>query len=71
MEPEDDNDPQKLHTQDEHTTWFGVTKDAMDESIFEDYGRYGTIIAEGSAGSRENRYPGLVSFVGQTGTRVS
>lgn len=55
MEPDDDDDPQKLHKQDEHTTWFGVIKDVMDESIFEDYGRYGTIIAEGSAGSRENR----------------
>lgn len=43
------------------------TKDAMYEPIFEDYGRYGTIITEGSAGSRENRYSGLVSFVGQTG----
>ncbi|KAI9701837.1 MAG: hypothetical protein M1836_001181 [Candelina mexicana] len=60
-----------LHKKDENTTWFGVVRDPMDEPVFQDYGRYANIMAEGSSGVRSSRYPSLVSFVGQTGAGKS
>jgi len=71
LTPEPGEDQMKLHHDDESTTWFGITKDQMDTLIFEDYGRYASILAMGSArqkeSRKESRYPGLVSFVGRTG----
>jgi len=58
---------EELHRQDDNTTWFGVAKDEMDDPIFQDYGRYATLMAECSSTRRASRYPSLVSFVGQTG----
>ena len=69
-----DAEQEELHRLDENTTWFGVERDEMDDPVFQDYGRYATLMAEGSAIQRASsnrgasRYPGLVSFVGQTGT---
>lgn len=68
---------EELHRQDDNTTWFGVARDEIDEPIFQDYGRYATLMAECSAIQRAtsdrgaSRYPGLVSFVGQTCTFLS
>jgi len=65
---------EELHRLDDSTTWFGVARDEMDEPIFQDYGRYATLMAECSSIQRASsnkgasRYPGLVSFVGQTCT---
>lgn len=65
---------EELHRLDDNTTWFGVARDEMDEPIFQDYGRYATLMAECSSIQRASsnrgasRYPGLVSFVGQTCT---
>lgn len=65
---------EEMHRLDDNTTWFGVARDEMDEPIFQDYGRYATLMAECSSIQRvssntgASRYPGLVSFVGQTGT---
>lgn len=56
-----------LHKEDENTTWFGVAKDEMDELIFQDCGKYASLMAECSSGQKSRQYPGLVSFVGQTG----
>jgi energy-coupling factor transporter ATP-binding protein EcfA2 len=60
-----------MHLDDEDTTWFGIARDANDLPIFQDYGRYATIIANSSTGEYKVRYPQLVSFIGQTGAGKS
>jgi energy-coupling factor transporter ATP-binding protein EcfA2 len=60
-----------LHIQDEDTSWFCAWKGEEDEMVFQDYGRYATLMAETSARERKVRYPALVSFVGQTGAGKS
>jgi hypothetical protein len=37
---------QKLHKNDEDTTWFGIARDEADMPVFQDYGRYAAILAE-------------------------
>ena len=63
--PEDKQ--KELHLEDENTTWFGVAKDDMNEPVFQDSGRYSSLMAECSSLGKSNRYPSLVAFVGQTG----
>lgn len=70
--PEISIDEQRhLHMADESTTWFGVTREPGELPIFQDHGRYATLMSDtGPRGNFEHhdiRYPGLVSFVGQTG----
>lgn len=60
---------QELHKSDEDTAWFGIARDEADMPIFQDYGRYAAILAEPQANIRRNRYPQLVSFIGQTGEK--
>jgi predicted acylesterase/phospholipase RssA/energy-coupling factor transporter ATP-binding protein EcfA2 len=60
-----------LHVRDEETLWFSARKDDQDDMVFQDYGRYASLMAEGSARQRKLRYPALVSFVGQTGAGKS
>lgn len=61
---------QSMHKSDEETIWFGVARDSANLPIFQDYGRYATIMAESQTGQNP-RYPQLVSFVGQTGMQLS
>lgn len=60
-----------LHTADESTTWFGIIREQGELPVFQDSGRYADLMSDtGPQGNLENhdtRYPGLVSFVGQTG----
>ena len=72
---------EKLHSRDEDTTWFGITWDAQDDTAFpilQDHGRYAAILdnyrgqafdfsTDWNPGLEDRRYPGLVSFIGQTG----
>ncbi len=62
---------EELHTADESTTWFGIVREHGEFPIFQDYGRYANLMSDtGPQGNLEHhgtRYPGLVSFVGQTG----
>lgn len=67
-----DSEQDELFQNDQNTAWFGVAKDEFEDSIFHDYGRYGDIMANISltTGPRQrntSRFPGLVSFVGETG----
>lgn len=65
-----DQEQDELFGSDQDTTWFGVVKDEAGDSIFCDYGRYSDIINEitKNLGPRPGyRFPGLVSFVGETG----
>ncbi|OQO10125.1 hypothetical protein B0A48_04482 [Cryoendolithus antarcticus] len=58
---------QRLHEADQLTKWFGVTKDSTGRPVFEDYGRYATLMSSISPlESMGNRYPQLVSFIGVT-----
>jgi hypothetical protein len=66
----DDKEQQVLFQEDENTAWFGVVKDESGDLIFHDYGRYADImagIAKERGPSNNNRFPGLVCFVGETG----
>lgn len=59
-----------LHMRDEDSAWFGTVWDESD-LLFQDYGRYANLMAQMSGRKRQVRYPGLVSFVGQTGAGKS
>lgn len=69
--PADHEEQQRLHVVDSSTTWFGIHSDNDDNPVFQDYGRYPTIMADSNTGMHETRYPSLVSFVGQTGAGKS
>lgn len=56
-----------LHKGDEDTTWFGISRNRADDPVFEDFGRYATLMAESLPPTPMIRYPQLVSFIGQTG----
>lgn len=61
-----------MHNKDENTTWFGIIREKGEMPLFQDYGRYAQIMSDITSrdahGAPETRYPGMVSFVGQTGT---
>lgn len=62
---------EQLHIEDENTTWFGIIREQGELPVFQDYGRYASLMLDtGIQRNPQNydiRYPGLVSFVGQTG----
>jgi len=65
--PSDPEVQRRLHENDAQTAWFGVARDASGAPVLQDYGRYSTIMHEGTVGEFSQRWPQLVSFVGQTG----
>lgn len=71
--PSDGKIQDKLHRDDEETTWFAVKRDSSSKpEILYDSGRYASLVANGStAGSHLVRFPALVSFIGQTGAGKS
>ena len=69
-EPEDEFQQDKLHQEDEDTTWFGLERDASGEPILAEYRRYAAIMAQSSEDHDSPRYPALVSFIGQTGMQI-
>lgn len=60
---------QSLHKADDDTTWFGVTTDKQNNPVFQDYGRYTTIMAGSLSKGVGERFPQLISFIGQTGAQ--
>lgn len=69
--PTDAGEQQQLHVDDEDTTWFGIARDDNNQPIFQDYGRYATMMADSTTGNFKLRYPQLISFIGQTGAGKS
>lgn len=69
--PNDVGEQQQLHIDDEDTTWFGIARDDNNQPIFQDYGRYATIMTDSTTGNYKLRYPQLISFIGQTGAGKS
>lgn len=65
--PSDSIHQQALHRRDEDTTWFGIGRNADGAATFEDYERYATLMNDSSSFDHPERYPQLVSFIGQTG----
>jgi hypothetical protein len=75
-----DAEQEQLHKRDEDTGWFGILREEGELPLFQDYGRYASLMASttrstwnalsqlhsGSA-QRDTRFPSLVSFVGETG----
>lgn len=75
---------EKIHMDDIDTTWFGVVREGHERPMFQDYGRYATIVAgvknlrleatpslSPTSDGDEALYPSLISFVGQTGAGKS
>lgn len=62
-----DSDVDNEHQADEDTTWFGVGRDASNQPVLQDYGRFATLLSESQTQEVGERFPSLVSFIGQTG----
>ncbi|KAI1208514.1 uncharacterized protein F4807DRAFT_452194 [Annulohypoxylon truncatum] len=56
---------------DDDTTWFGVGRDSAGRPVFQDHGRFANLMSESQTQDPGNRYPQLVSFIGQTGAGKS
>lgn len=56
-----------LYKDEEDATWFGIGHNRAGDPVFEEYGRYTTLMAESMLPTPKVRYPYLVSFIGQTG----
>ena len=65
--PESVSELSRLHEEDESTTWFGIEKDSNGKPLFQDHGRFATLMADTKQPNTGVRYPQLVSFVGETG----
>ena len=61
----------RLHLEDEDTTWFGVMPDNAGKLMFHDFGRYEQSSLESRFPQKSSQYPSLISFVGTTGTGKS
>ncbi|KAK8041498.1 hypothetical protein PG994_014505 [Apiospora phragmitis] len=57
--------------EDEDTTWLGFGRDSSGRSVLHDYGRFAAIMGETTAEDTTERFPQLVSFVGETGAGKS
>ncbi|KAI1736759.1 FabD/lysophospholipase-like protein [Xylaria scruposa] len=66
-----EHDHEKELQHDDDTTWFGVERDSSNQAIFRDHGRFTTLMTESHTPELGNRYPQLVSFIGQTGAGKS
>ncbi|KAI0888475.1 uncharacterized protein GGS22DRAFT_198203 [Annulohypoxylon maeteangense] len=56
---------------DRETTWFGFSRDTSGHPIFQDWGRFAAIMNESHSSRIADRYPQLVSFIGETGAGKS
>lgn len=65
-----ESDVDSEHQADEDTTWFGVGRDGSNQPVLQDYGRFATLLSEGQTQESGERYPSLVSFIGQTGKHI-
>ncbi|KAI0913516.1 hypothetical protein F4823DRAFT_558846 [Ustulina deusta] len=61
-----DHDHEKELQHNDDTTWFGVERDSSNQAIFQDHGRFTTLMTESHTSELGNRYPQLVSSIGQT-----
>ncbi|KAI0888236.1 uncharacterized protein GGS22DRAFT_95044 [Annulohypoxylon maeteangense] len=72
LEPsKNENDHEQELQSDDDTTWFGVGRDSANQPVFQDHGRFANLMSESQTQDLGNRYPQLVSFIGQTGAGKS
>ncbi|KAK2606241.1 hypothetical protein QQS21_003289 [Conoideocrella luteorostrata] len=72
LEPTTSNvDHEKSLELDDDTTWFGVVRDLSQQQVFQDYGRFAALMSESQSEETQDRFPQLVSFIGQTGAGKS
>lgn len=64
--PENESALQKLHQDDEEALWFGVETEE-NKCVLTDSGRYAALMAATKQPTGSDRYPLLISFIGQTG----
>ncbi|KAF2826308.1 FabD/lysophospholipase-like protein, partial [Ophiobolus disseminans] len=66
LEPKyDESDLEELHRRDLDTTWFGIRRDSTGQPLLADYDVYSTLL-RGPLINSKDKYPQLVSFIGQT-----
>jgi hypothetical protein len=65
-EPNTEQEQDQNHIDDEDTTWFGLDREDSGDPILAEYGRYATIMLQTTIDTGQERYPQLVSFVGET-----
>lgn len=58
---------QQLHLNDSYTTWLRWTKSSRQEPEIQEYNRYKKLIQASFSSQWKERWPQLVSFIGQTG----
>lgn len=63
----DPNTQQQLHLDDSHTTWLRWTKGSRQEPEIQEYDRYKKLIQASFSSQWKERWPQLVSFIGETG----
>jgi hypothetical protein len=61
----------RLHREDDDTTWFGVLPDANGQLLFHDFGRYEEFLSQSMYAPKSGQFPSLISFVGPTGAGKS
>jgi hypothetical protein len=65
-EPDNEEEQNREHVEDEDTTWFGLDREDSGDPILAEYGRYATIMLETAQETGQQRFPQLVSFMGET-----
>lgn len=70
-EPQNDVEEVEQHIKDADTIWFGLSQDEGGEPALADYRRYASVMMESNPDATGPRYPGLVSFIGPTGTSMA
>jgi len=61
----------RLHREDDDTTWFGVFPNAAGQLLFHDFGRYEEFLSQSTYSPKSRQFPSLISFVGPTGAGKS
>ena len=64
----DPREQQQLHQEDLDTIWFGLIRDISNQPGLQEYGRYTKLMQSSFTGEWQERWPHIVSFIGQTGS---
>lgn len=66
-QPPTEREQMQQHIDDEDTTWFGFDRDEDGSPFLAEYQRYASLMMDCAQDPGSQRYPALVSFIGQTG----
>jgi hypothetical protein len=65
--PKDTKQAQRLHVNDSDTIWLSFTGEHTDLPSIQDHDRFTALIQDSFSGRWNERWPQIVSFIGQTG----